>query len=88
MRELVAIPEGNVTLLPLDDRLVATAEVIIVVSEPGYETIDGAIIKRRATTTYRFSASVDGLRQLAAECSAAANRATGLEERFKVEVTP
>ncbi len=88
MRELVAIPEGNITLLPLDDRLVAMTEVIIVVSEPGYRAIDGDVVKRRATTTYRFVSSVDGLRQLAAECSAAANRATELAERFTVEENP
>ncbi len=88
MRELAAVPAGNISLVPIGSELAPAVEVIIVTSEPEYITVDKEVVPQRKLTTLRFSSSIDGLRKLATACNEAIDRAEKLAGQFKREATP
>ncbi len=88
MRELVAVPPGNISLVPIGNELVAAVEVIVVTSEPEYIAVDDDVVRKRNLMTYRFSSSIDGLRGLVKVCEEAIERAEKLAEQFKREAGP
>ena len=85
MQELMG-HSANVALLETNKgRLTASIEVILLVSEPKYQTDLSGFVKIRQITDVRFSASAKGLRNMAKELNELAEEAEELEERASLK---
>lgn len=85
MNELIG-HSANVMLAETDKgRLLATVELVLLVSEPKYQSDPIGFVKTRSVTDIRFATSAKGLRALAREFDELANDAEELEERASLK---
>lgn len=81
MNELIG-HSANVMLAETDKgRLLATVELVLLVSEPKYQSDPSGFVKTRSVANVRFATGAKGLRALARELDKLANDAEELEER-------
>lgn len=80
MNELIG-HSANVMLAEIDNGLVATIELVLLVSEPKYH----GFVKTRSVTDIRFATGTKGLRALAKELGELADDAEELEERASLK---
>jgi len=85
MNELIG-QSANVMLAETENgRLIATVELVLLVSEPKYQSDPSGFVKTRSVTDVRFATSERGLRALARELEELANDAAELEARASLK---
>lgn len=85
MQELIG-HSANVALLETNKcRLVASIEVVLLVSEPNYQADPSGFVKVRSIEDLRFATGVGGLRTLIKELGELADEAEELEERASLK---
>jgi hypothetical protein len=85
MNELIG-HSANVMLAETDKgRLIATVELVLLVSEPKYQSDPSGFVKTRSVTDIRFATGAKGLRALAKELGELADDAEELEERASLK---
>jgi len=85
MNELIG-NSANVMLAETEKgRLIATVELVLLVSEPKYQSDPSGFVKTRLITDIRFATSAKGLRALAREMENLANDAVELEDRASLK---
>ena len=85
MNELIG-HSANVMLAETEKgRLISTVELVLLVSEPKYQSDPSGFVKTRSISDVRFSTSQKGLRALARELEELANDAAELEDRASLK---
>ncbi len=85
MNELIG-HSANVLLAESEKgRLIATVELVLLVSEPRYQSDPSGFVKTRSITDVRFATGEKGLRALARELEELANDAAELEDRASLK---
>ena len=85
MKELIG-HSANVALLETNKcRLVASIEVVLLVSEPNYQADPSGFVKVHSIEDLRFATGVGGLRTLIKELGELADEAEELEERASLK---
>ena len=85
MNELIG-RSANVMLAETEKgRLMATVELVLLVSEPKYQSDPSGFVKTRSVTDIRFATGAKGLRALAKELDELAGDAEELEGRASLK---
>lgn len=85
MQELIG-HSANVALLETNKcRLMASIELVLLVSEPKYQADPSGFVKVRSINDLRFSSGITGIRNLIKDLSELADEAEELEERASLK---
>jgi hypothetical protein len=85
MNELIG-HSANVMLAETEKgRLISTVELVLLVSEPKYQSDPSGFVKTRLVTDIRFATGAKGLRALAKELGELADDAEELEDRASLK---
>lgn len=85
MNELIG-HSANVMLAQTNNgNLLATVEIVLLVSEPKYQSDPSGFVKTRSVTDIRFAVGANGLRALARGLEELANDAEELEDRASLK---
>jgi hypothetical protein len=88
MNELIGHSANMMLAETENGRLTATVELVLLVSEPKYQSDPSGFVKTRSIADVRFATSQKGLRALARELEELANDAAELEERASLKARP
>ena len=84
MNELIG-HTANMSLIEAKGKLVATVELVLLVSEPKYQSDPAGFVKTRSVSDFRFATSAKGLKEMAKQFQELANEAEELEERASLK---
>jgi hypothetical protein len=85
MNELIGHSANVMLAETTKGRLIATVELVLLVSEPKYQSDPSGFVKTRSITDIRFATGAKGLRELSREFAELANDAEELEERASLK---
>lgn len=85
MKELIASSANLALVETTDGRLIASAEVVLLVSETKYAPDPSGYLKSRSIQTLRFAAGTDSLLRLSKNLAELAADAKALEARARLE---
>ena len=88
MLQYEGVTANSVCTVTEDGKVRVGCEVIILVTEPQYAPGVRGVTKSHSMSTLRFSAGVDGLRQLSKTLSEMADEAEGQEKRINGRTEP
>ena len=85
MNELIGHSANMMLAETTKGRLLATVELVLLVSEPKYQSDPTGFVKTRSITDVRFATGAKGLRALAKDLVELANDAEELEDRASLK---
>lgn len=85
MNELIGHSANVMMAETTKGKLIATVELVLLVSEPKYQSDPSGFVKTRSVTDIRFSTGAKGLRELSRELAELANDAEALEDRASLK---
>ena len=85
MNELIGHSANVMLAETAKGKLIATVELVLLVSEPKYQSDPTGFVKTRSITDIRFATGAKGLRELAKELGDLADDAEELEDRASLK---
>jgi len=85
MNELIGHSANVLLAEATGGKLLATVEIVLLVSEPKYQTDPIGFVKTRSVTDIRFATGAVGLRRMAKEFEGLANDAEDLQDRASLK---
>lgn len=85
MNELIGHSANVMLAETTKGKLIATVELVLLVSEPKYQSDPTGFVKTRSITDIRFATGAKGLRGLAKELGDLADDAEELEDRASLK---
>lgn len=85
MNELIGHSANVMLAETAKGKLLATVELVLLVSEPKYQSDPSGFVKTRSVTDIRFATGAKGLRELSRELAELANDAEALEDRASLK---